>query len=362
MGRIRQKPPLRRSGPLRVGVLVLDRVTDSGVSVALDVLRAANALVTRAGQKPPFVVEAHAWRGRSVTTAAGLRLRVHADFEQAERCDVLLVPGCWLEQPADVTRFLDRADVEACGALLARAHRRGAVVGSSCSGAFVVAHAGLLDGRHATTTWWLGPEFRRRFPAVTLDETRSLVREGRLLSAGTVFAMADLSLALVAQAAGPTVARQVMRVLLLDAHASQGPYMALTQLAADDPRVRAVEAWVRRHLSEPFSIAQVARAVGLSPRTLARRLDESLGLSPIAFVQRLRVEQATQLLETTRLPFEQVALRVGYGDAGTLRRLLRRAGVQVRRPTLTSTPRPRAASRSGAALEHEARARLSTRG
>lgn len=347
MGRIRQKPPLRRSGPLRVGVLVLDRVTDSGVSVALDVLRAANALVTRAGQKPPFVVEAHAWRGRSVTTAAGLRLRVHADFEQAERCDVLLVPGCWLEQPADVTRFLDRADVEACGALLARAHRRGAVVGSSCSGAFVVAHAGLLDGRHATTTWWLGPEFRRRFPAVTLDETRSLVREGRLLSAGTVFAMADLSLALVAQAAGPTVARQVMRVLLLDAHASQGPYMALTQLAADDPRVRAVEAWVRRHLSEPFSIAQVARAVGLSP---------------IAFVQRLRVEQATQLLETTRLPFEQVALRVGYGDAGTLRRLLRRAGVQVRRPTLTSTPRPRAASRSGAALEHEARARLSTRG
>jgi transcriptional regulator GlxA family with amidase domain len=316
---------------LTIGVLVLDGVTDSGVSVAFDVFRAANALVRRVGRTPPFRIIALSPRGRAVHTAAGLRLGVHGAFRRASRCDALLLPGGWLERPEDVDTYLARPDVEACCEVLRRAAQRGAVLGCSCSGAFVFAKAGLLDGRQATTTWWLGPELRRRFPAVELDEARALVREGRLLSAGTVFAMADLALALVTDAVGPTIARQVMRVLLLDAHPSQGPYMALNQLATDAPAVRAAEAWIRRHLGEPFSIAQLARAVAVSPRTLARRLEEALGLSPIAFVHRLRVERAAQLLETTRLSVEEIAHRVGYSDAGTLRRLLRRAGVAPRR-------------------------------
>ncbi len=316
--------------PKRVGVLVLDQVTDSGVSVAFDVLRAANAISTRAGRLPPFQVEALSPDGRPVTSAAGLVLGVHGDFRRALRCDVLLVPGCWMERPEQLEDYLARADVDVCCDLLRRAQRRGLVLGASCSGVFIFAKAGLLDGREATTTWWIGPEMRRRFPAVQLDETRSLIREGKLLTAGAVFAMADLALALVADAGGPTLARQVMRVLLLDGHATQGPYMALNQLATEEP-VRQAEAWARKHLSESFSIAQLARAVGVSQRTLARRLDESLGLSPIAFVQRLRVETAAQLLETTRSSVEEVAARVGYADAGTVRRLLRRAGVSPRR-------------------------------
>jgi transcriptional regulator GlxA family with amidase domain len=307
-----------------IGLLVLDGVTDSGVSVALDVLRAANALRRREGRRDAFDVKVLSKGGRAVTTAAGLRLGVHGAWTRARRCDVLLVPGCWVETPGEVAALLARKDVEACTALLQAGAKRGAVVGASCTGAFVLAAAGLLDGRRATTTWWLGSELRKRFPRVEVDDAQSLVSEGQVLSAGTVFAMADLALALVARWAGPTIARRVTKVLLLDTHTSQGPYMVLTQVANDEPAVRAAEAWVRRNLSRPGSVGQLARAVGLSPRTLARRLDASLGLSPIGFIRRIRLETAAQLFETSRLSLDEVARRVGYEDAGTLRRLMRR--------------------------------------
>lgn len=113
-------------------MLVLEQVTDSGVSVALDVLRAANALTRRAGLREPFVVEVLSKRGRAVTTGAGLRLGVHGAWKRASRCDVLLVPGCWVETAEEVEALLEREDVKACGLVLQQAARRGAVLGTSC--------------------------------------------------------------------------------------------------------------------------------------------------------------------------------------------------------------------------------------
>jgi transcriptional regulator GlxA family with amidase domain len=150
------------------------------------------------------------------------------------------------------------------------------------------------------------------------------VIDDRVLCAGTVFAQADLALHLVSRLASPTVARTCAGLLLLDTHASQTPYMALQHLSANDPTVRRAESFVRTHLAEGFDISALARDVGTSPRTLARRLAAAVGLSPLAFVQHLRVEVAVRLLETTRLSLEEIADRVGYGDASTLRRLIER--------------------------------------
>lgn len=176
----------------------------------------------------------------------------------------------------------------------------------------------MLDHRPATTTWWLASAFRRRFPQVRLDVTRPLIVDGGLLCAGSVFAMADLALAVVTRAAGPSLARSCGQVLLLDEHPSQAPYMALEHLRTDEPMVRAAEEWVRVHLARPFGIAELARGVGASPRTLARRFDTALGITPSGFVQGLRLQAARQLLETSALPLDQVAAQVGYADAGTL--------------------------------------------
>ncbi|MEZ4360810.1 MAG: helix-turn-helix domain-containing protein [Kofleriaceae bacterium] len=147
---------------------------------------------------------------------------------------------------------------------------------------------------------------------------------GRVLTAGAVFGMADLALHLVTRFAGPATARLTSRLLLLDTHPSQAAYMAVHHLTSDDPVVRRAEAWIRAHLAEAFDIPTLARRVGVSARTLARRVAAAVGKSPLGFVQQLRVETAVHLLESTRMSLQQISEKVGYADANTLRRLLAR--------------------------------------
>lgn len=332
----------------RVGIVALDGVTDSGISVVLDVMRAANAIRRRAGQKEPFSVVVLSKLGEPVRAASGLRLSVDGAWSQLSRCQIALLPGCWVEGPRDLAALLARTDVRACGEALKRVAKRGARVGSSCSGSFILAEAGLLEGRAATTTWWLASAFRARFPQVHLDETKSLISQGRghahILTAGSVFAMADLALHLVATHGGPSLAEHVMRVLLLDAHPSQAPYMVLHQLTQDDPSVREAERYIRAHVSQPLTVEDVAHAARVSPRTLARRLHASLGITPIAFLHRIRLEGAAHMLETSRLTVDEVAAKVGYRDASTLRKLMHRElGIspkQMRRPSPSSGRAP----------------------
>ena len=182
----------------------------------------------------------------------------------------------------------------------------------------------MLDGQLATTSWWLAPHLKRRRPQVQVDAAQALIAHEPVISAGAVFAQADLALHLVSRFAGPSLARRCARMLLLDTHPSQAPYMAIGYLSASDPCVRRAERWIRQHLADDFDVATLARHAGTSPRTLARRLAAAVGLSPIAFIQRLRVEAAVQLLRTTRLSLQEIGGRVGYADASALRRLIRR--------------------------------------
>jgi transcriptional regulator GlxA family with amidase domain len=302
----------------RVVVLVCEGFTDSGVTVLLDVFRTANAI---AGER--FRVALASPDGGPVRGSSGLVTASTRSARTATRAGVLLVPGLWVEKAADLDRTLERADVRVAIRTIRSAHRRGAIVGGSCAGTFLMAESGVLDGARATTTWWLARHFERRYPKVKLDADAALVVHRRLLSAGAAFGVADLALHLVARFCGPTIAHRCSSALLLDRHPSQAPYMAMHQLAANDPCVRRAETWVRAHLDEAFDIATLAKNAGTSPRTLARRLVSAVGLSPIAFVRELRVETALHLLRTTKLDTSEISAKVGYADPTTLRRLLR---------------------------------------
>lgn len=307
----------------RIVILVAEGFTDSGLSIALDVFRAANALAKRTGADEPFRVDVASARGGRVQAASGMSLDATRAASRMGRADVVLLPGLWVESAADIDRALARDDVAALVAAAQRAHAQGAIVGASCTGAFLLAEAGLLEGRRCTTAWWLAAHLRARCPGARVDADCALVLEGSIASAGAVFAQADLALHLVAHFAGPALADQCARVLLLDTHPSQAAYMAMQVLSANDATVRRAEAWVRKHLAEDFAVGKLARHVGMSARTLARRLEQAVGLSPIEFVRRIRAEVATRLLATTSLSLEEVGRRVGYTDASTLRRLLR---------------------------------------
>jgi transcriptional regulator GlxA family with amidase domain len=308
---------------MHVAILVAHGFTDSGLTVAVDVLRTANTLARRARRTPPFQLSV-VGTAKRLRAASGMTVGPTAPLSRASVADFVLVPGYWVESPLEMDALLERPDMVKLAGAIRAAYLRGATIGSSCSGAFLLAEAGVLEGHTVTTTWWLAPHFQQRCPGVRVEPERALVVERRVVTAGAVFAQADLALHLVARVCGPTISRTVARLLLLDTHPSQAAFMAVQQLVANDETVRRAEAWARARLRDSFSVGAMARAVGTSARTLARRLADAVGTTPIGFVQRLRVEQAVHLLETTSLSIEEVGSRVGYADANALRRVMRR--------------------------------------
>jgi transcriptional regulator GlxA family with amidase domain len=196
-------------------------------------------------------------------------------------------------------------------------------VTAACIGTFVLAESGLLDHQRATTTWWLAPLFRKRYPAVVLDESSMIVRSGRFVTAGAALSHIDLALWLV-RGVSPQLAALTGKYLIVDSRPSQSAYALSDHLLHSDPVVQRFEAWARARLPEGFSLDEAARAVGASKRTLARRMESVLGRSPLAYFQTLRIERAVHLLKTSSLSVDDVAARVGYAEGATLRALLRR--------------------------------------
>lgn len=289
----------------RVEILVLEGVSPAGLSLTLELLETANWLQRRDGRREAFDI------------------RLSGPADQGPAPDLLVAPGLRASDEAG-----DLADLEAAaGPRLAAAARAGAQVASSGSGVFLLAAAGLLDGRRATTSAWLAAPFRRRFPEVDLRLGSNVVVDGPVATAAAPLAQLDLMLALVARHAGADLARRCADRLLSAGPPSRAAYMAADFLAIADERIADAERWALERLEESFSIDALAAAAGLTSRTFARRLHRATGLSPVRFVQRLRVRRAVDLLKTTRLPFDEIACRVGYSEPSTLRRLLRREGM-----------------------------------
>ncbi|MBB4927289.1 GlxA family transcriptional regulator [Kitasatospora kifunensis] len=314
---------------MHISVLVLDGVFDSGLASVLDVFETANELRGELPQPPPPwqvtcvspVDGPNQSGGGSVRTAAGHAVAVRRPAE-ADPPELLIVPGVAHKQPAPLVHWLDAPERNAARELLARTHADGVPLAAACTGTFLLADAGVLNGLAATTSWWLAPLFRQRYPQVALDEERMLTRAAGITTAGAAMAHLDLALALVRDRS-PVLADLAARYLVVDSRPTQASYAIPEHLARTDPTVAAFERWVREHLDQPLRIADAARALATSERTLQRALDRVLGISPLRFAQRIRLEQAAHLLRTTSLPTEAIARRVGYENASTLTTLLR---------------------------------------
>lgn len=307
---------------MKLHVLALDGVFDTGLSAVLDVFATANELAARSSvDVPPFEVAVMGMR-RRVRTSQGLTVPVGAMLDAAA-ADWMVVPAIGYKMPEALVPALDRPDVRDAGAALRACGAAGTQIAAACIGTFVLAESGLLDRQRATTTWWLAPLFRQRYPAVHLEDARMLVRSGRLVTAGAALGHMDMALWLVRQAS-PVLADLVARYLIVDQRPAQSAYVVADHLAHADPLVQRFEQWARARLTEGFSLDEAARAVGVSKRTLARRLSQVLNRSPLSYFQDLRVERAVHLLKTSDRSLEQIAALVGYADGVTLRNLLRR--------------------------------------
>ncbi|MET8809757.1 helix-turn-helix domain-containing protein [Streptomyces sp. NPDC004546] len=303
-----------------VAVLAFDGVFDSGLAAILDVLDNANAIGAELSDPPT-------WSVTTVGPQPQVRTRVGhlVDTEPLARAyaaDLLIVPALGVRNAEELIDYVAGDQSLPVRDLIAHTRDRGAPVASACAGTFLLAEAGIMDGQRSTTTWWLAPAFRARYPKVQLEESHMVVTSDGITTAGAAFGHLDLALAIV-RAGSPALADLLARYLVIDERPSQSAYTIPSALAQSDPTVAAFERWARDRLAESISIPDAAQSIGVSERTLQRSVQRALGTSPVRFIQDLRIERASHLLRTTDMSLEIISRKVGYEHPNTLRVLLR---------------------------------------
>lgn len=203
--------------------------------------------------------------------------------------------------------------------IAARARRKASV----CTGAFLLAQAGLLDGRRATTHWRYVPELQKRYPAIKVEGDPIYVREDDIWTSAGITAGIDLALAMIEEDCGIETSKTIARDLVVYHRRSggQSQFSTLLELEPRPGRIRDALTYARAHLRERLTVEQLADVVSISPRQFARQFTAETGETPARAVERLRCEAALPLIEGTKTPINQIALQVGFGDPERLRRV-----------------------------------------
>lgn len=267
---------------------------------------------------PWYRFAVHAADPGPLRAAGGLRVSVDPRRGLLEAAHTIVVPG-W--------RGLDAPVPPRLVAALRRAHARGARLASICSGVFVLAATGLLDGREATTHWRYADALARRFPAVRVRPDALYVEAGRIVTAAGSAAGLDMMLHLVRRDHGARIANRVAQRLVMPPHrdGGQAQFVPRPLARTDEPgRVAALIDWLRRRLGEPHTVASLAARAAMSPRSLQRAFVEATGQAPYAWLVRERVAWAKELLESPRANVGRVAQSAGFGSEESLRRHFRR--------------------------------------
>ena len=313
------------AGRHQVSILCLEGL------VAFDLTAPAQAfaLAAAADGSPSYRVSTCSLGGAEVRTTSGFGITPDAGLDSLREAGTVVVPGyaTLFEPPPEPV--LDS---------LREAAEGGARVFSVCTGAFALAHAGLLDGRRATTHWGWAGELAARFPAVTVEPDALFVDEGRVLTSAGLSAGIDLSLHVIRADYGAAVGARVARHMVAPPHRDGGqaqffdhdsralvPGMRGQVRESRPEGLEPTRRWAAERLEQPLDVAALAGHAGVSPRTFARRFRAETGTTPLQWLLGRRVLEARRLLEASDLPVEDVAWRCGFGTAASLRQHFRRA-------------------------------------
>lgn len=328
-----------------VSVIALPYCSGTSTMGVVDVFHIANRISARINDSdaPLFNVRVITADGEPVLCSNGHRITADGSLADVTSGDLLYVCAFMVANRRELERAL--SSWQPVLPWLAEHGPEQALIATNCSGTFLLAEAGLLSGKVATTAWWLSKHFSERYPDVELDRDCICTRVDNLLLGAGSTSYHDVCLAMLEQFAGKHFARLAAKYLMVDnQRRSQAPYTILSLVDSEDKVVRRAEVWIRANLSREFRIEQVAEAVAVSPRTLIRRFQTALGETPQGFTQLLRVEKCKVLLETTQLSFSEIVQRCGYNDESAFRRLFKKhcqlSPRDYRRRFNTASPAP----------------------
>jgi transcriptional regulator GlxA family with amidase domain len=293
-----------------VAIVVLDGFVPLDLGIPCDVFGGFDL----PGQPKRYRVQVCA--ARRVVRAGAYDIRTHFGLDAVPDADTVVVPGI-----VDPDRPVPQSVIDA----LRSAWDRGARITSICSGAFVLAAAGLLDGRRATTHWRGAPELARRYPAVTVEPDVLFVDEGRIVTSAGASAGLDMCLHLIRRDYGQAAAANAARLAVAPLNRDGGQAQFIRHEAPQtSDRLAPLLDWMSAHLDKEIDVDALARRARMSPRTFARRFREQTGTTPLQWLLTVRVRRAQELLETTRRPINDIALRSGFESSVTFRARFRR--------------------------------------
>lgn len=306
-------------------ILALPGTLGSSLSLPLEMLNAADEQLRLSRRKSGITLEIVGVDAGTITAAGGLGLCVDRPYREIRRTDLIVIPTRWrrpLRPVADQPHLLR---------WLQRMVAGGAHICTGGTGSFLVAEAGLLDGRPATTHWHYFEEFAARFPAVDLKTQYLITEADGLYCAGSVNAMADMMVHLIGEYWGTTVAHRVERQFSPEirrpfhSHAYRVGHDRLHR----DEAIAFAQSWLIKNLQQPIGNADLVRVAGLSERSFHRRFRQATGKTPLRYLRELRLDSARDLLRNSNLSVEEIAQEVGYADTSYFCRLFRQHSGQT---------------------------------
>ncbi len=308
---------------LNVVIVGFDKALSSAMTGVADLFGLAGVTWNRIqGQEPRrlFNVRIASPDGEPVKCINGIQLLAHMSYDQVQDVDAIVIPtiGGPVEDVVGNTPELM--------ALLQRADRAGWTIAGNCTGNFLLAEAGILDGKTATTHWGFSEQFARRYPQVDLKADQLITRDDNIYCAGGGLAWFDLGLHMIERSFGFETAIQTAKAFVIDYRRDSQLSYSLMRLAKPhkDDLVKQVQAWLEEHYAAGFTVDELAERFSVSKRTLIRRFNAALDMPPNTYVQSIRIEAAQKLLEETERTVDVVMNDVGYEDASSFRRLFRK--------------------------------------
>lgn len=305
-------------------VLLLSDAYRSSVAATLDLLEAAERIAPTINVSPPRWRVICAAKTDTGPYGGAMPYQHLPDEPDTEDHSVWIVPGLGLSSADDIPRRMAQADAVKAIAALRQHSQNGGQVAASCSAVFLLQAAGLLTQRTATTAWLLAPALAKLAPDCNVDADQMVCNDGPITTAGAAFAQIDLMLYLLSRRLGSKLTDNVSRLLLLNKRDAQAPFITPEMLMTGNELISKLTKTIEQALPKVPKVKDLAADLCISERTLSRQINAATGKSTLALIQYVRLQKARRLIETSRMPIEQIAEQVGYQDASALRRLMRK--------------------------------------
>lgn len=303
-----------------IGILLYPQVLQSAVLGLTDQFAIANMMAARHDLLQPHAIRVSHWQVTNRNSTHITRVfDTHPQAEGPARPAILIVPPRMAEP-------ISRTEAKPFADWVAAQHAGGTTVSSVCAGSYILAEAGLLNGRASTTHWAYTGHFAARFPDTHVDGDKLLIDDGDIITTGGMMAWIDLGLRLIHRVLGPAIMMETARFMLVDPPGREQRYYSsfAPNLTHGDAAILKVQHWLQKTGARAVTVNDMAERAGMEERTFLRHFQKATGLKPTEYCQQLRISKAREMLELTRQTVEQIAWAVGYEDASAFRKLFQK--------------------------------------